>query len=94
MGTPNPTVNWTASTGAQGYEVTVYEEDGTTVKCASAANSGHRDIRRLPDVHVDGGFAVPRQRRGHGGHVPHSGGERQGPLRGGRGGVRSAGCED
>jgi hypothetical protein len=34
-GTPNPTVQWQASTGAQAYEITVYEDDGTTVKCAT-----------------------------------------------------------
>jgi hypothetical protein len=35
MGTPNPVVQWGAAMGAQSYEVTVYEEDGTTVKCAA-----------------------------------------------------------
>jgi hypothetical protein len=33
-GTPTPIVTWAASSGAQAYEITVYEEDGTTVKCA------------------------------------------------------------
>src|SRR5689334_6156346 len=32
--TTTPTVTWQAATGALGYEVTVYEDDGTTVKCA------------------------------------------------------------
>lgn len=29
----NPTVNWSSSTGASSYDVTIYEDDGTTIKC-------------------------------------------------------------
>ena len=48
MGTPNPTVNWTASMGAQGYEITVYEEDGTTVKCPMQQATGTATSSAFP----------------------------------------------
>ena len=40
MGGANPTVQWGAAMGAQNYEITVYEEDGTTVKCAAQTVDG------------------------------------------------------
>jgi hypothetical protein len=48
MGTPNPTVNFTASMGAQGYEITVYEEDGTTVKCPTQQTGGNATSAAFP----------------------------------------------
>jgi len=48
MGTPNPTVNWTASMGAQGYEITVYEEDGTTIKCPMQQAAGTATSSAFP----------------------------------------------
>jgi sugar lactone lactonase YvrE len=48
MGTPNPTVNFTASMGAQGYEITVYEEDGTTVKCPTQQAAGTATSSAFP----------------------------------------------
>jgi hypothetical protein len=48
-GTPTtPTVQWQAAAGAQGYEITVYEDDGTTVKCAMEQQAGSATSAPFP----------------------------------------------
>lgn len=47
-GTPTPTVQWMGSAGAQGYEITVYGEDGTTVKCATQQQPGTATSASFP----------------------------------------------
>jgi NHL repeat len=40
VGTPTPIVNWKTAAGAEAYDVTVYEENGTTVKCPTQKQPG------------------------------------------------------
>ena len=47
-GTPTPIVQWQASTNALGYDVTVYEDDGTTVKCATQQIEGSATTASFP----------------------------------------------
>jgi hypothetical protein len=56
-GTPTPTVQWQASPGAQAYEITVYEEDGTTVKCATQQQAGNATSASFPTCALTDGLA-------------------------------------
>ncbi|HMJ50479.1 MAG TPA: hypothetical protein VK540_00330 [Polyangiaceae bacterium] len=47
-GTPTPTVQWMTSTDAEAYEITVYEDDGTTVKCAMQQAAGTATSASFP----------------------------------------------
>jgi hypothetical protein len=54
-GTSAPAVAWQASKGAKGYEVTVYEEDGKTEKCAMVEAAATATSASFDDCTLDEG---------------------------------------
>ena len=55
-GTSAPVINWQASKGAKGYEVTIYEEDGKTVKCDSVDAAAGATSAAFDDCTLDEGL--------------------------------------
>jgi hypothetical protein len=55
-GTPTPAVQWQASPNALGYDVTVYEDDGTTVKCATQQVMGNATTASFPSCTLTEGW--------------------------------------